>query len=99
MAAGTAWPRNGPRPLPDRPVRAGTGRRGLVRRPVAEQMAGDHGSALPRRRGPDLAGLAAFTLDSGGRVTSWPASAERLFGHPAPSVTGQDVRAVLMTGP
>jgi serine phosphatase RsbU (regulator of sigma subunit) len=62
-------------------------------------MAGDHGSALPRRRGPDLAGLAAFTLDSGGRVTSWPASAERLFGHPAPSVTGQDVRAVLMTGP
>jgi len=62
-------------------------------------MAGDHGSALPRRRGPDLAALAAFTLDSGGRVTSWPASAERLFGHPAPAVTGHDVCDVLMTGP
>ena len=62
-------------------------------------MAGDHGPALPRRRGPDLAGLAAFTLDSGGRVTSWPVSAERLFGHPAPAVAGHDVCDVLMTGP
>ena len=73
--------------------------RGLVQIPVTSRMAGDHGPALPRRRGPDLAALAAFTLDSGGRVTSWPASAERLFGHPAPAVTGQQVLDVLMTGP
>ncbi|MGI8447193.1 MAG: SpoIIE family protein phosphatase, partial [Streptosporangiaceae bacterium] len=62
-------------------------------------MAGDHGPALPRRRGPDLAGLAAFTLDAQGRVVSWPLSAERLFGHAAPAVTGRHVCDVLMTGP
>ena len=62
-------------------------------------MAGHHGAGLPRRRGPDLAGLAAFTLDPQGRVSSWPVSAERFFGHPASAVTGQDVRDVLMTGP
>ena len=62
-------------------------------------MTGDRGSALPRRRGPDLAGMAAFTLDSGGRVASWPVSAERLFGHPASAVAGRDVCDVLMTGP
>jgi len=54
---------------------------------------------LPRRRGPDLAGLAAFTLDSRGRVASWPEAAARLFGRPAQAVTGLDVREVLMTGP
>ena len=62
-------------------------------------MAAHHGAGLPRRRGPDLAGLAAFTLDSRGRVSSWPVSAERFFGHPAVAVTGHDVRDVLMTGP
>jgi serine phosphatase RsbU (regulator of sigma subunit) len=62
-------------------------------------MTGDRGSALPRRRGPDLAGMAAFTLDSGGRVASWPVSAERLFGHPSSAVAGRDVCDVLMTGP
>ena len=62
-------------------------------------MTGDRGSALPRRRGPDLAGMAAFTLDSAGRVVSWPVSAERLFGHPASAVAGRDVCDVLMTGP
>jgi serine phosphatase RsbU (regulator of sigma subunit) len=62
-------------------------------------MAGDRGPALPRRRGPDLAGLAAFTLDAQGRVASWPVSAERLFGHQASSVTGRHVCDVLMTGP
>ncbi len=62
-------------------------------------MAGHHGAGLPRRRGPDLAGLAAFTLDSQGRVSSWPVSAERFFGHPAAAVTGRDVCDVLMTGP
>ena len=43
--------------------------------------------------------MAAFTLDSGGRVASWPVSAERLFGHPASEVGGRDVCDVLMTGP
>jgi serine phosphatase RsbU (regulator of sigma subunit) len=70
-----------------------------VQIPVAAQKAGDHGSALPRRRGPDLTGLAAFTLDSAGRVASWPVSAGRLFGHPAPAVAGSHVCDVLMTGP
>ena len=54
---------------------------------------------LPRRRAPDLAGLAAFTLDPDGRVATWPVTAERLFGHPAQAVIGQDIRDVLMTGP
>ena len=43
--------------------------------------------------------MAAFTLDSGGRVVSWPLSAERLFGHPTSAVAGRDVCDVLMTGP
>ena len=62
-------------------------------------MTVDRGPALPRRRGPDLAGMAAFTLDSAGRVVSWPLSAERLFGHPSSAVAGRDVCDVLMTGP
>ncbi len=57
---------------------------------------GDHG--LPRRREPDLAGLATFTLDPGGRVTSWSVTATGLFGYPAAAVTGRDVCDVLMTG-
>ena len=102
MAAGTAWPRgpNGLRLLPDRPLRGGVlAGEDWVQIPVASRIAGDHGPALPRRRGPDLAGLAAFTLDSQGRVASWPVSAERLFGHAAPAVTGRHVCDVLMTGP
>jgi serine phosphatase RsbU (regulator of sigma subunit) len=70
-----------------------------VQIPVESQIAGDGKPVLPRRRGPDLAGLAAFTLDSRGRVAAWPVTAARLFGHPASAVTGQDVRDVLMTGP
>jgi hypothetical protein len=71
----------------------------LVRIPVESLIAGKDRRGLPRRRGPDLTGLAAFVLDSGGRVVSWPVTAARLFGHPAQAVTGQDVRDVLMTGP
>jgi serine phosphatase RsbU (regulator of sigma subunit) len=52
-----------------------------------------------RPDGPGLAGLAAFTLDSGGRVAAWPEAAARLFGRPAQAVTGQDVRDVLLVGP
>jgi GAF domain-containing protein len=62
-------------------------------------MPRDGGPGLPRRREPDLAGLATFTLDSRGRVTSWSVTATRLFGHPAAAVAGRDVCDVLMTGP
>jgi len=66
---------------------------------VESQLAGDGKPALPRRREPDLAALAAFALDSEGRVTSWSVTATRLFGHPAGAVMGHDVCKVLMTGP
>jgi hypothetical protein len=66
---------------------------------VESLIAGNGKPALPRRRGQDLTGLAAFALDSHGRVVSWPGTATQLFGHPAQAVTGQDVRDVLMTGP
>jgi Stage II sporulation protein E (SpoIIE)/GAF domain/PAS fold len=71
----------------------------LVQVPVESWVAGDSRPVLPRRRAPDLSGLAAFTLDPDGRVDSWPATAERLFGHPAHAVLGRDLRDVLMTGP
>jgi len=54
---------------------------------------------LPRRREPDLAGLAAFTLDPGGRVVSWSVTAAALFGQQAPAAIGQHVCDLLMTGP
>jgi GAF domain-containing protein len=54
---------------------------------------------LPRRREPDLAGLATFTVDPHGRVTSWSATAARLFGHPASAVAGQDVCDLVLSGP
>jgi serine phosphatase RsbU (regulator of sigma subunit) len=54
---------------------------------------------LPRRREPDLADLAAFTLDCGGLVTSWSATAARMFGLQAAAVVGRDVCEVLLTGP
>jgi len=62
-------------------------------------MAGAGKPGLPRRRDPDLAGLAAFTLGPQGQVTSWSVTAERLFGHLEKDVIGRDVRDVLMTGP
>jgi Stage II sporulation protein E (SpoIIE)/GAF domain len=62
-------------------------------------MAGDGKPALPRRREPDLTGLATFTLDSRGLVATWSVTAIALFGHPARAVVGQDVCDVLMTGP
>jgi len=54
---------------------------------------------LPQRREPDLAGLAAFTLDPGGRIVSWSVTATALFGHQAHAAIGHDVCDVLMTGP
>ncbi len=66
---------------------------------VESQMTGVSKPGLPRRRDPDLAGLAAFTLSPRGHVTSWSVTAERLFGIPEHAVVGQDVCDVLMTGP
>jgi len=61
-------------------------------------MARNGGPGLPRRREPDLADLATFTLDPSGRVTSWSVTATSLFGHTASAVTGRHVCEVLMTG-
>jgi hypothetical protein len=62
-------------------------------------MASDDGPGLPRRREPDLAGLAAFTLDATGRIASWSVTATRLFGRDAGEVAGRGVCDALMTGP
>ena len=66
---------------------------------VESQNARDGEAGLPRRREPDLGGLAAFTLDQAGRVVSWSVTATTLFGLAAGKVTGRDVCDVLMTGP
>src|ERR1700741_4089916 len=66
---------------------------------VESQNARDGEAGLPRRREPDLGGLAAFTLDQAGRVVSWSVTATTLFGLAADKVTGRDVCDVLMTGP
>jgi serine phosphatase RsbU (regulator of sigma subunit) len=71
----------------------------LVQVPVDAQLAKDGKPGLPRRREPDLAGLATFVLDPDGRVTLWSVTATQLFGHPAHAVVGHDVCDVLMTGP
>jgi GAF domain-containing protein len=57
------------------------------------------GPGLPYRHEPDPAGLAAFTVDPAGLVTSWPDSAARLFGQSADAAAGRDVCDVLLTGP
>jgi serine phosphatase RsbU (regulator of sigma subunit) len=62
-------------------------------------MTGDGLLGLPRRREPDLAGLAACTLDATGQVISWSVTATALFGLAAHAVMGHDVCDVLMTGP
>ncbi len=62
-------------------------------------MTGDGLLGLPRRREPDLAGLAAVILDPAGQVVSWSVTATALFGHQARAVVGRDVCDVLMTGP
>jgi GAF domain-containing protein len=66
---------------------------------VESQAARDGDAALPRRREPDLTGLATFTLDATGRVTSWSVTAEAVFGLSAAAVCGHDVGQVLLTGP
>jgi serine phosphatase RsbU (regulator of sigma subunit) len=54
---------------------------------------------LPRRREPDLSGLATFSLSPQGRVISWSLTATALFGYRAQAVIGRDVCDILMTGP
>jgi serine phosphatase RsbU (regulator of sigma subunit) len=54
---------------------------------------------LPRRREPDLSGLATFGLSPQGQVISWSLTATALFGYQAQAVIGHDVCDVLMTGP
>ena len=46
-----------------------------------------------------MTGLATFTLDAAGRVTSWSVTAETVFGLPVAAVSGHDVSEVLLTGP
>ena len=66
---------------------------------MVSETARNASSALPRRNEPDLADLAAFTLDSAGLVTSWPATVSRMFGQSAGDVAGRHICDVLMTGP
>lgn len=42
---------------------------------------------------------AIFFLDASGRISDWPGSAERLLGHPAPSVLGNGVQCFDATDP
>jgi serine phosphatase RsbU (regulator of sigma subunit) len=70
-----------------------------VRAPVELQIAGEDEPVASGARGPGPAGLAAFTLDSRGRVACWPAAAAELFGLVAGTVTGRDLRDVLLAGP
>lgn len=62
-------------------------------------MTSDTPSGLPRRREPDLADLATFTVDAAGVVNSWPGIAARLFGVGAREAVGRDVCQVLLTSP
>ena len=62
-------------------------------------MGGDDRPALPRRREPDLSGLAMFTMDSAGRLTSWSLTAAQMFGREAAAVVGRHLSEVLLTGP
>ena len=63
------------------------------------QVSGDGRPRLPRRREPNLAGLATFTLDAAGRVATWSLTATRVFGHPVGAVAGRHVCDVLLTSP
>ncbi len=62
------------------------------------QPAGEGAPAPAERRGPDLAGLAVFTLGPAGQVVSWSVTAARLFGREAQEVAGRDIRDVLLAG-
>ena len=63
---------------------------------VEAHISRDGDAGLPRRHEPDLGGLATFTLDPDGRITTWSVTAIRLFG---PVQAGEHVGDVLLTGP
>ena len=65
---------------------------------VLPQLTGEGGVALPGRSGPDLTGLAVFTVDAEGRVGSWSVTAELLFAQPADRAVGRHVADVLPAG-
>jgi serine phosphatase RsbU (regulator of sigma subunit) len=66
---------------------------------VVSQLADDGGSLEQLWHGPDLHGLAVFTVSTAGLITSWSVTAARLFGHQPDEVVGKDIRDVLMTEP
>jgi PAS domain S-box-containing protein len=83
-------PQDGPRGGPDgRPAAKGDPA-GPGRRPAA--MGDPAGPAT-------LAGLGTFMLDTGGRVTWWSQTAERLVGQTAGHVRGRHVCEAVLTGP
>jgi hypothetical protein len=63
---------------------------------VEAHISRDGDAGLPRRHDPDLGGLATFTLDPDGRITTWSVTAIQLFG---PVQAGEHVCDVLLTGP
>ena len=75
--------------------------------PVETRIVSGGGPELPPWREPgvsalpaaDLAGVAAFTVDLDGAVTSWSAAATALFGRSAGEVARRHVCDVLMTEP
>jgi serine phosphatase RsbU (regulator of sigma subunit) len=70
-----------------------------MRTPVELQASGEGEPVVPGVPGAGLAGLAAFTLDSQGRVTCWPPTAAELFGLAADTVIGRDMRDILLADP
>ena len=67
---------------------------------MAEELpaTGEGEPVVPHAQAQALAGVAAFTVDSRGRIGSWPGSAAELFGVAAGKAAGQDVREVLLAG-
>jgi GAF domain-containing protein len=66
---------------------------------VKSQVVRESQLGMPAGHELDLGGLATFTLDPAGQVTSWSVTAARLFGHPATVTQGRHVCDVLLTGP
>src|SRR5215471_9064496 len=71
----------------------------LVQLRVDSPIGDEDRPALPRRRETDLSGLAMFTMDQAGRLTSWSPTAAGMFGREAAAVVGRHLSEVLLTGP
>ena len=71
-----------------------------VRGRVVDAQLAEYGRPrLPRRRDPNLAGLATFTLEATGLIATWSMTATRVFGQPATAVAGRHLCDILLTGP